>query len=119
MKRCKFVCLLSALLALLMLVSCGAGAQAPVSTPEVLEPDPEESSQITVETPEDQTAAGPSVVKVGTVDEFLAAIAPNTVIELAAGEYDLSTAVNYGLPTDGRYYRWNPDPSYEGEGYEL
>ncbi|MBR3238255.1 MAG: right-handed parallel beta-helix repeat-containing protein [Oscillospiraceae bacterium] len=48
-----------------------------------------------------------SVVRVSTVDELLAAIAPNTVIELAPGEYDLSTAANYGSKSDSPYYSWN------------
>ena len=50
---------------------------------------------------------GASVVRVSTVDELLAAIAPNTVIELAPGEYDLSTAANYGSKSDNPYYSWN------------
>ena len=36
------------------------------------------------------------VVKVSTVDELLAALAPDTVIELEAGTYDLTTASDYG-----------------------
>lgn len=110
---------LAALLALLLLGSCGAQQQAPVSTPEIIEA--EENTEITVETPEPEASdlAGDNVVKVTTVDEFLAAIAPHTTIELAAGVYDLSTASNYGMSTRNHNYRWNPDQSYEGDGYEL
>ena len=53
-------------------------------------------------------------VHVTNVDEFLAAIAPNTTIYLEPGEYDLSTASTYaGL--GGEYYHW--DPVFDG--YEL
>lgn len=46
-----------------------------------------------------------NTVSVSTVDELLAAIAPGTTIELAAGTYDLSTASDYGgNGTD--YYYW-------------
>ena len=47
------------------------------------------------------------VVKVKTVDEFLKAIAPNTVIELAEGEYDLSKAKDYAKESKSSYYSWN------------
>lgn len=47
------------------------------------------------------------VIFVTNVDELLAAIAPNTVIELAAGVYDLSTASNYGTDTHSSYYSWS------------
>ena len=46
-------------------------------------------------------------VRVSNVDELLAAIAPNTVIELAAGEYDLTSAANYGAESDSPYYSWS------------
>ncbi len=55
------------------------------------------------------------VVKVSTVDEFLAAIAPDTVIELEAGTYDLTTASDYGQDTHSAYYSWNG--AYDG--FEL
>lgn len=44
-------------------------------------------------------------VTVTTVDEFLAAIAPNTEIILDAALIDLSEATGYG-ETDGEYYYW-------------
>lgn len=53
-------------------------------------------------------------IHVTNVDEFLAAIAPNTTIFLEPGEYDLSTTATYaGL--GGEYYRW--ESTYDG--YEL
>lgn len=51
------------------------------------------------------------MIHVTTVDEFLAAIAPNTTIYLEPGEYDLSAATNYGT-FGGRYYSWAAD--YDG-----
>ena len=55
------------------------------------------------------------VVKVSTVDGLLAAIAPDTVIELEAGTYDLTTALDYGQDTHSAYYSWNR--AYDG--FEL
>ncbi len=46
-------------------------------------------------------------VRVSTVDELLAAIAPDTVIELAPGTYDLSAAADYGSDTHSGFYSWN------------
>lgn len=45
-------------------------------------------------------------VHVTTVDEFLAAIAPDTTIYLEAGTYDLSTAEGCGVTETDRY-RWD------------
>lgn len=44
-------------------------------------------------------------VHVSTVDEFLAALAPDTEIILDAEFYNLSEATGYG-EADGEYYRW-------------
>ncbi len=44
-------------------------------------------------------------VRVTTVDELLAAIAPHTVVYLDAEEFDLSTASDYGKG-GGEYYVW-------------
>ena len=55
------------------------------------------------------------IIKVSTVDELLAAIAPDTVIELEAGTYDLTTASDYGQDTHSAYYSWNG--AYDG--FEL
>ena len=53
---------------------------------------------------------------VSSVDALLAAIGPNTVILLDEGEYDLSTASDYGRADPSPYYTWNPA---EKDGYEL
>ena len=50
-------------------------------------------------------------VHVSNVDELLAAIAPDTVIYLEEGEYDLTTASCYGS-CGGQYYRWQQE--YDG-----
>lgn len=57
---------------------------------------------------------GTTQVSVSTVDEFLAAIAPNTTVVLPAGTFDLSSAADYGTGwTD--HYRW----TQEFDGFEL
>ncbi len=48
---------------------------------------------------------GTTEVRVHTVDELLAAIAPNTCIVLEAGTYDLSSAADYGGRGNG-FYSW-------------
>ncbi len=52
-------------------------------------------------------------ITVSTVDEFLAAIAPNTTIYLKEGVYDLSQASGYGNPVGGSWYYWND--AYDGK----
>ena len=89
--------LLAAVLALVLLAGCGmaAGTHTQSADVETVQPD--------------------GAVHVTNVDEFLAAIQPNAVIELAAGEYDLSTASNYGADTHSSYYSWNGVWSEEGQ----
>ena len=89
--------LISSVLALALLTGCGVAA-GPVSDKE---------SRPTETAPKAEAEDG--VVRVKNVDEFLAAIAPHTVIELAEGVYDLSTASNYGEDSDSDYYSWNLD----------
>ncbi|MCR5576672.1 MAG: right-handed parallel beta-helix repeat-containing protein [Oscillospiraceae bacterium] len=79
--------LLSAVLALALLAGCAVGAGPAAAKP--------------AETP------ASDAVRVTNVDELLAAIAPGAVIELAAGEYDLSTASDYGGESTNPYYSWN------------
>ena len=50
-----------------------------------------------------------------TVDEFLAAIGPNTSISLEGGSYNLCKASNYGQDTGSDYYYWRK----VSDGYEL
>ena len=52
-------------------------------------------------------------VNVSTVDELLAAIAPNTTIYLAEGLYDLSESANYGA-YGSSYYHWQSVPDGVG-----
>lgn len=53
-----------------------------------------------------------NTVKVSTVDDFLAAIAPDATIELAPGTYDLSAASDYGTAMSGKNYTW--EECYDG-----
>lgn len=59
---------------------------------------------------------GSTEVHVSTVDEFLAAIASNTTIYLAAESYDLTTAGNYGGYGSDNYY-WSVN--YDGPGLVI
>ena len=81
--------ILAAVLAVALLAGCGmaAGPQAKEPAAEPALPD--------------------DAVLVTNVDELLAAIAPNTTIRLAAGEYDLSAAADYGQDTHSSRYSWN------------
>lgn len=54
------------------------------------------------------------MIHVSSVDEFLAAIGPNRTVYLEPGDYDLTTASNYGK-LGGYYYTWNE----EFDGYSL
>ena len=94
---------LAAVLALIVLFGCGLAA-GPASAG---------NAEISLD--------ARNVVRVSTVDEFLAALAPDTVIELAPGTYDLSSAANYAGESGSPYYRWtgvyseNSGPSAELE----
>ena len=52
-------------------------------------------------------ARADNVVIVSNVDEFLNAIAPDRVIELAPGTYDLSTAASYRNSSTNPFIAWN------------
>ena len=54
-------------------------------------------------------------VSVHNVDELLAAIAPDTVIQLEPGTYNLSGAKGYGLPSENPYCAWTE----KYDGFEL
>ena len=54
-------------------------------------------------------------VRVDNIDDMLAAIAPDTVILLQPGVYDLSAAESYGKDTGSAYCAW----SETYDGYEL
>ena len=93
--------IISSILAITLLTGCGVVA-GPVSGRD-------SEKQDAASKPETEAKAEGGIVKVKTVDEFLAAIAPDTVIELAEGVYDLSTASDYGKDSKNEYYSWNLD----------
>lgn len=97
--------LLSLMIAVLMLFSLAACGEAPASS--VAETEPTETSA-------PKTEDGRPVTEVTTVDELLAAIAPNTVIELTGQRYMLTEASDYGTGSGSGYYRWDT-----GDGAEL
>ena len=115
----KRICLALALVMLLtLLVGCQAStpaaqAAAQTTAPEQTTP-PQTYSETIPQTTEPPVAAqnftpvstgAQTTVHVSTVDEFLAAIAPDTEIILDSEFYDLSTATGYGK-TNSTYYRW-------------
>lgn len=82
----RLFCLLALLLAALLLTACATEAVPPEPTQEAGLPE--------------------GAVVVSTVDELLSAIVPNAVIILQEGDYDLSTASDYGEEDLKGYYRW-------------
>lgn len=92
---------LAAVLALLLLVGCGAAAG----------PMPEAGKDESIDVRPDTDNRN----LVSTVDELLAAIAPNTTIELADESFELETASNYGADSGSPYYSWVP----VHDGFEL
>ena len=62
-----------------------------------------------------EPTASSDAVTVRNVDELLAAIAPDTVIQLEPGTYNLSGAKGYGLPSESPYYAWTE----KYDGFEL
>lgn len=59
---------------------------------------------------------GTREVRASTVDELLAAIAPNTTVLLAEGDYDLSSAADYG-GLGGEWYTW--ESVFDGYGLVI
>ena len=88
----KKIAILSVLTLLLALAGCASAPAAPTT----------------------ETAA-PEPTGLTTVDEFLAAIAPNAEIVLAPGDFDLTLASSYGKDTGSPYYRWEN----MGDGFGL
>ena len=97
--------LISLMIAAIMLLSLAACGEAPDSSAAETEP---------AETPLPKTEDGRPVTEVTTVDELLAAIAPDTVIELTGQRYMLTEASDYGTGSGSGYYRWDT-----GDGAEL
>ena len=89
--------LLAAVLTLVLLAGCAVSAGPAAAKPAASE------------------APASDAVRVTNVDELLAAIAPGAVIELAAGEYELSTASDYGRESANPYYSWNSVFGEEGQ----
>ena len=96
--------MLAAVLAIALLTGCGVAA-GPVTD--------KSSSERSSKVQSDSQKAEGGSAKVKTVDEFLAAIAPDAVIELDEGIFDLSKASDYAKDSDSDYYYW--DYAY-GEG---
>ena len=67
-------------------------------------------------TPEPGEQAEGAVIEVKDVDELVAAIGPGVTLELAAGDYDLAAAANYGKDTGNPYCHWTEASE---KGYEL
>ena len=116
---------LAMLLSLLLLCGCGAQEAAQPAAPAAAEtaaPAPE-ATETPAETPEPAPTpvptAEPRVVSVSNVDELLAAIAPDTCIELAPGVYDFSAASDYGQEPASPYYAWVSTLFYNESGYGL
>ena len=84
---------LASVLALVLLAGCGMAAGPEANSAEVIQ--------------ETNVTNGGDAIRVANVDELLDAIAPNAVIELDAGMYDLSTASNYGGDSHSAWYSWN------------
>ena len=101
----RYLCFMLAAVMLLMLAACGAPAAPVIETapPAAADAAPAEGGDAGEFTPNISCA---NTVEVSTVDEFLAAIASDTMIVLAAGNYDLSTASDYGRAPDGAPYIW-------------
>lgn len=101
----KLLCFILALTMLTAFAACGeASPDTPAETAA-----PQASAAV--------PADGPRTVEAATVDELLAAIAPDTVIELTGACYTLTEASNYGMDSGSDYYYWDGcDPS---DGFGL
>jgi len=97
---------LAALLALALLAGCSAAAPAAPTEEPAAPTEPAESAAAPETEAPAEAQLGQRDVHVSTVDELLAAIAPNTTIWLDKGDYDLTAAENYGKTPDGVSYTW-------------
>ena len=107
---------LAAVLAFLLVFVCGLA----VSTNATAAPhSPAASAEPAARISETSVSKDDSrpVVRVGTVDELLAAIASDTVIELNEGTYSLTGAKNYGRESGSQNYQWNE--AYDGWELEI
>ena len=116
---------LAAVLAVTLLTGCGVvagpvaakAAEAQADAQVETQADPQADPQIEKHAGAPEAVDG--VVKVKNVDEFLAAIAPNTVIELPEGTFDLSTASDYAKTTKSEYYSWYLENGDDDNSAEL
>lgn len=107
MKRMTTICIL---LAMLISILCGCGN--PVTEGESTQVT---ESQVELEVVETTFSVESNEITVRTVDELLAAIAPDRVIIMEPGTYDLTKASNYGDVLATQYYTWTD----VYDGYEL
>lgn len=105
MKRYNNFCALLALvLAALLMVACSAAE--PVAKQESVVQVTAEPVAAAEPTPEPAEPLPEGAVAVGTVDELLAALAPDTTVVLKEGVYDLTAASNYGTEDLRGCYSW-------------
>ena len=90
-----------------------AADTAPAPTPEPADPPEEAAPDGVVTYAEKPASRGETTVT--NADELLEAIAPDTVIHLAAGTYDLAEAESYGAAIVNGWYSWEKTH----DGYEL
>lgn len=107
MKRMTTICVLLA-----MLISILCGCTKPAAEVPLTEATEAKEQLVSTET---TAMAESNEVVVSTVDELLAAIAPDRVILMEAGTYDLEKASNYGDVLATPYYTWVD----VYDGYEL
>lgn len=69
------------------------------------------------DTNSDVQAGEDGYIHVSTVDELLAAIAPNAKIYLEDGDYDLSAAADYGFRDEDGFYYWSEN--FDGFGLVI
>ena len=115
-RRKNILRILAAAVALVLVLVCGVAVSTNASAEAAQSPavsaEPKAVSDISVSKDD-----GRPVIRVGTVDELLAAIASDTVIELKEGTYSLPEAKNYGRESGNPDYLWNE--AYDGWELEI
>ena len=116
MKRYSKSCALLALVLAALLMTACISAKPAVKQESAVKQEP--AAQVTAEptaapattvaepTAEPASPLPEGAVEAGTVDELLAALASNTTIYLKPGQYDLSTAADYGREDVQGNYAW-------------
>lgn len=125
-KRVQITCFALSLICALFLAGCSKTvtptpiANSSVNTVEIIsaaqaEPSAVPSAAVNQASTAAQTAeafplnkptGADNEIRVSTVDEFLAAIAPNRTIYLNVGEFNLTKAADYGKNSLSSYYSW-------------